>query len=289
MEALSGPILPPELERTIFELAALTDRTRIPNLVLVAWRVKTWLEPLLYQTIILSPSRAATQICGLPIFNHDVLRGIMTNHERRAHFRHLRALIFDSTPETLPDLPGLLETCPGLTKIFALLARSPDIDRHRVSALGALNNLTHLTADLGRLFAPYQLDFAHPLFRNITHLELWEGLDFAADWDRVVLGVASLPKLTHIAFNYPPRNNFQAITTNTQLRCIVDLCDPDDDDEPVMAVDDVRVVRIHPGNYLHNWVDGAEGREDYWTRADALILAKRAMCTQPMVDVTNGP
>jgi hypothetical protein len=34
--------LPPELERTIFEIAALLEPTNIPTLMRIAWRVKHW-------------------------------------------------------------------------------------------------------------------------------------------------------------------------------------------------------------------------------------------------------
>ena len=36
------PRLPPELERVIFEIAALSYPTTTPNLMLIAWRVKNW-------------------------------------------------------------------------------------------------------------------------------------------------------------------------------------------------------------------------------------------------------
>ncbi|KAJ6538362.1 hypothetical protein DFH09DRAFT_1398713 [Mycena vulgaris] len=49
----SALTLPPDLERSIFELAALrTHRVTIPKLMRVAWRVKHWLEPLLYHTLV---------------------------------------------------------------------------------------------------------------------------------------------------------------------------------------------------------------------------------------------
>ncbi|KAF8902914.1 hypothetical protein CPB84DRAFT_820002 [Gymnopilus junonius] len=46
------PRLPLDLERDIFELAAAICRPRIPIFILVAQRVRQWLEPMLYTTII---------------------------------------------------------------------------------------------------------------------------------------------------------------------------------------------------------------------------------------------
>jgi hypothetical protein len=39
---MEHPILPLELERLIFELSALSWPLSVPNLMLVAWRVKQW-------------------------------------------------------------------------------------------------------------------------------------------------------------------------------------------------------------------------------------------------------
>jgi hypothetical protein len=39
---LGGVILPPELERAVFETAALLYHTQIPTLMLVAQRFHTW-------------------------------------------------------------------------------------------------------------------------------------------------------------------------------------------------------------------------------------------------------
>jgi hypothetical protein len=39
---LNSPILPPELERGIFEICAISRPVSIPNLMLVAQRVKEW-------------------------------------------------------------------------------------------------------------------------------------------------------------------------------------------------------------------------------------------------------
>ncbi|KAF7291431.1 hypothetical protein MIND_01288200 [Mycena indigotica] len=48
----SDAIFPPELEYVIFKLAAAQDRGSIPRLMLVAWRVKEWIEPLMYQPLL---------------------------------------------------------------------------------------------------------------------------------------------------------------------------------------------------------------------------------------------
>ncbi|KAJ7622098.1 hypothetical protein FB45DRAFT_121814 [Roridomyces roridus] len=56
-ETYIPPSLPPELERDLFELAAYTRPRSIPKLMLVAWRVKAWVEPLLYCFFLFSEGR----------------------------------------------------------------------------------------------------------------------------------------------------------------------------------------------------------------------------------------
>ncbi|KAJ7616528.1 hypothetical protein FB45DRAFT_1063956 [Roridomyces roridus] len=48
------PCLPPELEHTIFVLAAYADPLSVPILILVAWRVKRWVERLRYRVMLFS-------------------------------------------------------------------------------------------------------------------------------------------------------------------------------------------------------------------------------------------
>ncbi|KAJ6482765.1 hypothetical protein C8R45DRAFT_1150385 [Mycena sanguinolenta] len=47
-----GVTLPTDLERTIFETTTFLAPECIPTLVLVAWRIKVWLEPILYRTLV---------------------------------------------------------------------------------------------------------------------------------------------------------------------------------------------------------------------------------------------
>ncbi|KAJ7127280.1 hypothetical protein C8R43DRAFT_1211138 [Mycena crocata] len=51
---MPSPVLPPGLEKAIFEIVAQVRPLSIPVLMRVAWRVKIWLEPLLYRTLLVS-------------------------------------------------------------------------------------------------------------------------------------------------------------------------------------------------------------------------------------------
>ncbi|KAJ7613211.1 hypothetical protein FB45DRAFT_1113040 [Roridomyces roridus] len=50
----NSPSFPPELEREVFVTAAYIEPLCIPKLMLVAWRVKLWVEPLFCRTVAVS-------------------------------------------------------------------------------------------------------------------------------------------------------------------------------------------------------------------------------------------
>ncbi|KAJ6550049.1 hypothetical protein B0H19DRAFT_1160293 [Mycena capillaripes] len=60
--AVGDAILPPELERLIFEIAALESPKSMPALILVARRVQIWIEPLLYGVLALTPGAKTQRI-----------------------------------------------------------------------------------------------------------------------------------------------------------------------------------------------------------------------------------
>ncbi|KAJ7231110.1 hypothetical protein C8J57DRAFT_1533916 [Mycena rebaudengoi] len=49
---LGGVVLPAELERAVFEAAAVLDYKNISRLFLVAHPVHTWLKPFLYHVLV---------------------------------------------------------------------------------------------------------------------------------------------------------------------------------------------------------------------------------------------
>ncbi|KAJ7612620.1 hypothetical protein FB45DRAFT_1036841 [Roridomyces roridus] len=52
--AVPSPNLPPELEKEIFQHTAYLDPRFVPTLMLVAWRVKEWVEESLYRVVMLA-------------------------------------------------------------------------------------------------------------------------------------------------------------------------------------------------------------------------------------------
>ncbi|KAJ6463143.1 hypothetical protein C8R47DRAFT_84072 [Mycena vitilis] len=87
-------VLPFELERIIFEVAAASAPRSIPQLALVAWRVKIWVEPFLYRTIVVADHRSSPASArqfrqvgwhahlhdARETFVHDTVRQILLSH-----------------------------------------------------------------------------------------------------------------------------------------------------------------------------------------------------------------
>ncbi|KAJ7134005.1 hypothetical protein C8R43DRAFT_639224 [Mycena crocata] len=109
------PLLPPELEREIFEMAAHIRPIGILRLMLVASRVKIWLEPLLYRTIALSvhPFRASSDHPNpqWKSFMHVVQSNPVAF--LLASVRHL--YLADSVPSE--HAKWLLSTCSGIENL----------------------------------------------------------------------------------------------------------------------------------------------------------------------------
>ncbi|KAJ7861801.1 hypothetical protein B0H14DRAFT_2741331, partial [Mycena olivaceomarginata] len=173
----TGAKLPVELERLVFESAA-QNRPMIPTLVLVAHRVRVWLEPLLYNVLLFD---AVPNITG-------ILDSIRT---KPAPFlaSAVRHVLMYSSPESLDmeTLVKFLESCPGITTLSLIgVITGPRL-------LPALRNMhiRRLSVDVRQLFRPLtmkcttgndstelEVDLDHPLFGAVTHLDLFNEVDF---------------------------------------------------------------------------------------------------------------
>ncbi|KAJ7037635.1 hypothetical protein C8F04DRAFT_403602 [Mycena alexandri] len=258
-----APSLPLELERTIFELSAIDTRMSIPNLMLVAWRVRNWVEPLLYQIMFISTPRVGPQIHGFPVFTPNMLfRIIECKSSRLVHVRYLY----------INGLPGdtvttILAACPLLIGLFGFAGG----DVPCLAALGALKALSRLAANLEQVFPFGKIDFTHGLFRTLTHLELLDAVDL-----HIIRNITLIPHLTHIAFHRPPHTQhaYNILVANIGLQCILFFHVADL--KVHLRLEDIRCVCVVMIDYTRDWLLGADGGEDYWTVANSFIAAKRA-------------
>ncbi|KAF7344677.1 hypothetical protein MVEN_01627900 [Mycena venus] len=243
---------PIDLEREIFETTALSQPSTIADLLLVAQRVKNWVEPFLYRVIFICGSK---RMDGLPRFTPR----------------------FDTRSR---GGDAILGACSGVTELFLSHGVSGDM----TAVLEAMFNLRRLTVEIDPLFSGKPIDFAHPLFRHLTHLEI---LDSARDratsqW----MGVTSLPTITHLAFSdqaFCPI--FSDILAKwAQLQCLVFLCnDPEQIAAARRLAEDPRFVASGTMDVYLDWQRGVRGGQDYWSRANAFIARKRAGKVEPFV------
>ncbi|KAJ6540500.1 hypothetical protein B0H19DRAFT_1175762 [Mycena capillaripes] len=290
--AVPDPRVPHELERLIFEYAAFSHPSSIPSLMLVAWRVNQWVEPLLYRVVIVSPGLAVRQIHGFPVVPVSIL--LRAAAARPSSFLELavRHLLLQEATEPLRSavVNGILAACPCVTTLW----HSGGIPH--LNILGDLQRLSHLATNVRRLFSPGLVDFTHPLFRNITHLEF---LDASQSLPlKVSTDLTCIPHLTHIAFNVIQKPTFthgffpyllhtpiatsdilHAALQDARLQCIIFFFSPSTYDLPADArpdSDDERFVYVSRTDVCLDWLRGVDGGEDHWARAEAFIAAKRA-------------
>ncbi|KAF8153514.1 hypothetical protein K438DRAFT_1863840 [Mycena galopus ATCC 62051] len=191
------PAFPPELERAIFEIAAHTRPLSIPSFMLVACRVKVWVQPMLYQTIALSDGSevGALNLRDHPTFDCNVLLPIMQSKSVQFPGRFVRNLLLSWIPHT--EAAAVLSACRSIEnlwintnsrgKLFPLIEDLP---------------LKRLYCFIDDLFGPErQMDFTHRIFVNMTHLEIFGATTVISPemWTRLSL----IPHLTHLGFKWP--------------------------------------------------------------------------------------
>ncbi|KAJ7443904.1 hypothetical protein B0H11DRAFT_2291389 [Mycena galericulata] len=137
----------------------------IPKLMLVAWRVKEWVDPLLYRTIVLTYKPTG----HLPAFMVNILLTAI---------RSKPAAFFRRWVENLyPAAPGLI------------LA---DLAPHVLSAVKRL----HITSTVFNA-----LPSTHSLFAQITHLQLMVGHPESENLVAMCSALSYIPRLTHLSLN----------------------------------------------------------------------------------------
>ncbi|KAJ7927160.1 hypothetical protein B0H13DRAFT_1705188 [Mycena leptocephala] len=271
--------LPPDLERTIFKLAARAYPTRIPNLMLVAWRridVKLRVEPLLYRVVL--PNFSPTQrqlVKGIPIFTTEILLRVIRNKPLDFIHRSVKHL-FVAPGAADAEMVEILQACTGVTNLYAPFSATPDLP------LDALRCVQRLAIDLAALQQTLPVDLTASLFRTVTHLELL-CMSSVHKTNGVFARLSLLPHLTHVAFNSALHDlvSHAELCADTRLQCIVFLGPAQRAVDMVKAasplVDDLRFVFFcRLSDHCWDWLRGVNEGGEYWARADVFIARKRA-------------
>ncbi|KAJ7733384.1 hypothetical protein DFH07DRAFT_780605 [Mycena maculata] len=281
------PRLPPDLERHIFETVALSRPVNIPNLMLVAWRVKSWVEPLLYRVLVMDMF-AARPIDGLPFITADVFLRLVTEKSGRFFPDSVKHLILGykawggAPTNSHRHMSAILSACSGVTHFS--LQTEVNLRPHELTALAGLQAIHYLAVDISRVFASTTVDFTHPVFRHITHLEL-RNIRPEKLGDTTWVQVAHIPNLTHLSFRVQEFCGSLGCTLCASLRltCLIFLC-PRNEDILAAAetVDDPRfaVMKFWSHSICVNtqveWQQMGLTGESYWSKADRFLEARRA-------------
>ncbi|KAJ7733072.1 hypothetical protein DFH07DRAFT_990444 [Mycena maculata] len=235
---LATPRLPPELERYVFELSALACRNDIPSLLRVAHRVHVWIEPLLYEALILDYSiqQLPNERCLTPTNSRDDVTGTSD--------------LALWVPIPLPDLLPLLQVLP----------------------------LARLSADITHLFGgPLRVNFSHPAFRALTHLDvLAAGFDDWHLYGGLA-NMPSLTHLA-FRDKFHPRVLHGALTHCGGLRALGVIWSARRGAVEVREgeVVDARLFVVVCADSVQDWETAARGGADIWARAEAFISKKSA-------------
>ncbi|KAJ7708563.1 hypothetical protein B0H14DRAFT_3024004, partial [Mycena olivaceomarginata] len=256
--------LPAKLEHKIFELAAHACSKSIPTLLLVAQQVKIWLEPILYSMVVFS-NLIDSHVCFKPVQFSSVIQ----SQEISEHVRHLFA-----SHELGPHLDLVLASCSAIQNLVLGPSLWPD---HLPFLLTM--PLRCLSTAIANAFPTITVDFMHPLFLNLTHLELMDRLE-DAPWEEWK-GLALIPNVTHLAFLMQKSLAiFQgALDTCPALQILVYL-DNYFGDMVYYGIDlqplaqDTRFVCMHALLFALDWQIGARGGDDFWVRAERFIAQR---------------
>ncbi|KAJ6476697.1 hypothetical protein C8R47DRAFT_657358 [Mycena vitilis] len=284
---MPSSVLPIDLEREIFEIAALSRPLGIPNLMLVAWRIKTWVEPLLYRTVVVwrsgryaSPPAA---IAGHPIFYRKNLLPIIALKSPSFLKDSVRHFLIHQIPDDDTEGQSILSLCTGIENLWIF-----EIYPHLLPLVNDLP-LKRLHCGFYCLLALQRLDFTRRLFSRLTHYEV---IDYPSEADfEVWRGLALIPNLTHLAFNGLSCLFLLPFVLEEcrSLQLLVVLNGDNGGAERVAdhadgrkLLRDPRFVVMQCEEYEKDWQMGAATGADYWARAEAFVALRRSGEIDPL-------
>ncbi|KAJ7055926.1 hypothetical protein C8F01DRAFT_1373416 [Mycena amicta] len=284
MSANSPPKLPPELECAIFQLTASAYPRIIPTLLLVAWRVHEWVEPLLYRTIIFK-TKALDSVPSLLVYPLDDFKSTVVTERNPSPFLSVHNCMICVLHED--EALSVLAAMPAIQNLFISVSGTLHTKEQPLPAQFLNLPLRHLYGDLEGFVSLKNLDpLEHRCFTDLTHLELFgEPSPWGEDitpWPESKTSwafLARLPCLTHLAFDTAGSQPvLEFLLANCRLlQCLVILMSTNDYTSAITA-DPRFVVMQAPGmhEYVLDWKEGTMTGEDYWARAEVFIEKRRS-------------
>ncbi|KAK7028720.1 hypothetical protein R3P38DRAFT_2704579 [Favolaschia claudopus] len=267
------PLLPLDLEREVFETAAIRDRAGIPILLRVCRRVHSWIEPLLYRVILItdfypdsdSPEFAA--LCATSAtFKKRAVRHLFLEYP--PHDDELRTAAQNFLCQ-LPAIESLVLDGDLCTDVLEIM------DKMRLQKL-------NIRVPSFSLSSWARSTLSRPLFHSVIHLELYRDQDHIPTcWDDWT-ALASLSVLTHLCLDDKLAAQIVKPTLGNckQLEVVIwALWDGTRNavyDAQNLSVTDCRLVVMDMPIFEDDWEEGARFGKDFWVRADAFLAKKRS-------------
>ncbi|KAJ7776163.1 hypothetical protein B0H16DRAFT_1449609 [Mycena metata] len=251
---------PPEMEREIFETAAIQHPKMIHTLLLVCHRVHVWVEPFLYRVI---------QIL------HTSSRVLTVFQSKPSTFLRLAVHHLWITPAK--EAPKILPNCSSVHSLFLNGGLTPDL----------LDILDGMRVRKMSISVPVPLSgwpeqaFTRPAFRHVTHLDMYQDEGERTRWEDWS-SLASLPALTHVCLSETTSSHIlhDVLAECPRLVVVITAWWVDDEKDATLfaqtlTTTDPRVVLITVSSYDEDWKTGAKGGDDFWARAETFVARKR--------------
>ncbi|KAJ7693439.1 hypothetical protein B0H17DRAFT_1060183 [Mycena rosella] len=279
--------LPPDVHRAIFEMAGIVYPEEIPKLMAVSHAAYSWLEPLQFKVVALTPyTQRWPRYWPLWSMSPGFLRNTV---------RHLCLHKIEY------PVGGMLYTCTEVVDLSLRPKARPPNDRGPLFflLLEQMKDLQRLSTDFDILLDGFER-LTHPIFHNITHLTMFNRIE-GYGWDKWK-DLAVLPSLTHLCMReIITPDMFHGVLDNCQtLKVFVNWfrAAAFDELQPEwlkqycmnLGVTDVRFVMLEIQDWVYEWETGARKGENFWDRAEAFIAGKkRGAILESLYWVDQGP
>ncbi|KAF8124257.1 hypothetical protein K438DRAFT_1051671 [Mycena galopus ATCC 62051] len=280
---MDPPKFPPELEREIFELKAFLDPRSMLTLLLVAQRVRTWIEPLLYRVLSINHLAGHELPWEQPpadtTYRHSfkAMRKMVLSRPAallRDNVRHIR--FPGACPPIVVD--KMLRFCPGAIDVVTTLVRYPTFAL-LLAQLPLQRLVVCWDAPLNRT-CPKLIQLTHLEIRDWPHGDRWDA------WS----GLALLPRLTHLAFHdidtmipiflgaLQHCGSLQVLVMSCACQAHFDMSMRTLERYGDNITADLRFVMFLLENYYHDedWEERARGGQDFWDTAEEHVRKRRS-------------
>ncbi|KAF8815113.1 hypothetical protein BYT27DRAFT_7249476 [Phlegmacium glaucopus] len=260
--------LPLELQREIFSVAANADMATALRLVLVARRVKEWIQPYIYDMVTLG--------------NTDTELFLRTMESMPPNFVAINVKrLCLSVSVGGGDAARILRACTGVVDLAFWVDYLQGFPEHSLLPLISPLPLRRLSIEL----AHYRSLFREPpaWCETLTHLDV-------IFWSRVTSPVVpyldQLPSLSHLLLrlrhNRAKKDSLLTILSACKALKILVIYDESDRTEDAVLAVDPRVVKIrYPANVVHDWEARAKlDLNGTWSRAEELVQKQRHAAAQ---------